>query len=94
MNGNRHANAGIRARELLEHEHVREEVRPRAAVLLGHTDTHEPELGELRVEVVGEAVLTIPRTCVRDDLRLGEVPGERPDRLLIGRELEVHRDGL
>ena len=90
MHRNRHANARIRAGELLEHEDVRQEVRPRAAVLLGHADTHEPELGELRVEIVGKPVLTIPLAGVRGDLRLGEVPGQRPDRLLIVRKLEVH----
>ena len=44
----RHPDAGVGARELLEHEDVREEVGARAAVLLGDADAHQPELGELR----------------------------------------------
>ena len=39
---------GVGARELLEHEHVGDEVRAGAAELLGHADAHQPELAELR----------------------------------------------
>ena len=49
----RHADAGVGARELLEHEHVGEEVRARAAVLAGHAHAHQPELAELREDVAG-----------------------------------------
>ena len=92
VDGDGDADARIRARELLEHEDVREEVRSRAAVLLGHAHTHQPELGELREQLVREAVLAIPLARVRDDLRLGELAGERLDRPLVGRELEVHQE--
>ena len=44
----RHAHARVGARELLQHEDVREEVRARAAVLLRDADAHQPELGQLR----------------------------------------------
>ena len=87
----RHPHAGVRARELLEHEDVREEVGARAAVLLGDAHAHEPELGELRDQLVGEAVLAVPVGRVRHDLRLGELAGQRLDRALVGGQLEVHR---
>ena len=48
VDGDRDADAGVRARQLLEHEDVRDEVRAGAAVLLGHADAHQPELAELR----------------------------------------------
>ena len=90
----RHADTGIRARELLEHENVGEEVRARSAVLLGHADAQKPQLGELRDQLVREAVLAVPVGGIRRDLRLGELARERSDRLLVGTQLEVHRSGL
>ena len=41
--------------ELLEHEHVGEEVRARAAVLLGDADAHQPELAERGEQLAREA---------------------------------------
>ena len=76
----RHPHTRIRARELLEHEDVGEEVRAGAAVLLGHAHAHEPELRELRQELVGEAMLAVPAGCVRGDLGLGQLAGQRLDR--------------
>ena len=87
----RHPHARVGARELLEHEDVREEVRARAAVLLRDADAHEPELGELREELVREAVLAVPGGGVRRDLRVRELAREPLDLALVGRELEVHR---
>ena len=45
VHGDRDADARVRARELLEHEDVGEEVGPRAAELGRHADAHQPELG-------------------------------------------------
>ena len=91
VHGDRHAHAGVGPRELLEHEDVREEVRACAAVLLGHAHAHQPELGELREELVREPVLAIPLRRVRRDLRVRELARERLDLALLGGELEVHR---
>ena len=44
----RDADTGIGPRQLLEHEHVGEEVRACAAELLGNAYPHQPELAELR----------------------------------------------
>ena len=84
------ANAGVRARELLEHEDVREEVRARAAVGLRHADAHQAELGQLREDLAREAVLAIPVGRVRRDLRVRELPRERLDLALVVGEREVH----
>ena len=91
VHGDRHADAGVRARELLEHEDVGEEVGAGAAELLGHADAHQPELGELPVELGGEAVLAVPGGRVRLDLGLREVARERLDLPLVVRQGEVHR---
>ena len=91
MHGDRDADARVAARELLEHEHVGEEVRAGAAVLLRHADAHQPELGELGEDVAREVVLAIPLGGVRLDLGADEVARERLDLLLLGGELEVHQ---
>ena len=90
VHGDGHADPGIRARELFEDEDVREEVCARAAVLLRHAHAHEPELRELREQLVREPVLAVPVRRVRRDLRVCELPGERLDGELVGGELEVH----
>ncbi len=90
VDGDGHADARVAARELLEHEDVRDEVGARAAVLLRHADAHEAELGELRVDVGWEVVLAVPLGRVRLDLGAHEVARERLDLPLLGREVEVH----
>ena len=88
MDGDRHADAGIRARQLLEDEDVGEEVRARPAVLLQDADAHQPELAELREEIAREAVLAVPLRGVRLDLRPGELPRQRLDLALLLAERE------
>ena len=82
--------SGVAPRELLEDEDVGEEVRAGAAVLLGHADAHQPELGELAEDLLREAVLAVPLGRVRLDLGRGELARERLDLPLLGAELEVH----
>src|SRR5262249_27940699 len=83
-----------RARQLLEHEDVREEVRAGAAVLLRNADAEEPELGEPREQLTGKAVRTVPVGRVRGDLGVRELARQRLDLALVGRELEVHARSL
>ena len=90
VDGDRHADARVRARELLEHQDVREEVRAGAAVLLRHADAHQAELAQLRQQRARKRVCTIPFGGVRLDLRGREIAGERLDLPLLRRELEVH----
>ena len=50
-----------------------------------------PSSASFGIELVREPVLAVPVGRVRDDLRLGELAGERLDRTLVGAQLEVHR---
>jgi hypothetical protein len=58
------------ARQLLDRDRVRERVGARAAVLLGDRHAHQPELGQLRDELVREAVLAVELGGDRRDLLL------------------------
>ena len=86
----RDADAGIRARELLEHQDVREEVGARAAVLLRHAHAQQPELAELAEQLAGKPCARSQADGVRLDLGLRELACERLDLALLGGELEVH----
>jgi hypothetical protein len=90
VHGDRHPHSGVRPRELLQHEDVGEEVRAGAAELLRHADAHEPQLGQLPVQVAREPVLAVPIGRVRLDLRLRELVRQALDLALLGRQLEVH----
>ncbi len=90
VHGDRHADAGVRARELLEHQDVREEARAGTAVLLRHADAHQAELAERSEQLAWKPVRAIPLGGVRLDLGPREVAGERLDLALLRRELEVH----
>ena len=86
----RHADAGVGARELLEHEDVREEVGARAAVLLRHAHAHQAELGELGEHLAREAVLAIPLGRVRLDLARAKSRVSAWISFCSARQLEVH----
>src|SRR5262249_13225682 len=85
-----YADACVCTRKLFEREDVRDEVRARSAVVLGHSGSHQPELGELREELAWKVVLPVPRRRVRLDLLAREVARERLDLTLLRGELEVH----
>ena len=85
-----HPHARVGARELLEHEDVRDEVGACSAELLGHADAHQAELAELREELPREAVLPVPVRGVRRDLGVGDLAGERLDLPLLVGQGEVH----
>jgi hypothetical protein len=89
VNRDRDTDAGVRARQLLEHEDVGEEIGAGAAVLLGHANTHQPELGQLAEQLAGEAVVAIPLRGVRVDLLCAEVARQRLDLALLRSQLEV-----
>ena len=90
VHGERHAHAGVGAGELLEDEHVGEEVGAGAAVLVGHADAHQPELAELGEDLLGEAVLAVPLGGARGDDLVGEAPGQLADlALLVGQLVAV-----
>ena len=90
VDGHGHADTRVGARELLEHEHVRDEVGPGAAELLGDAHAHQPDLSEGREELAREAVLPVPVGRVRPDLGIGDVARERLDLALLRGQGEVH----
>jgi len=68
MYRNGHPDAGVRARQLLEHQDVREKVCASSPVLLRHANTHQAQLRKPTVQLAGKMVLPIPFGCVRIDL--------------------------
>src|SRR5207302_1361115 len=90
VRGHRDRDRGVDPGQLLDGDRVRKRVGPRAAVLLGDRHPHQPELGELRHEVVGKAVLAVELRGYRRDLFLRELADGAADELVLGREVEVH----
>ena len=86
--GDRHRR--VDPRQLLDRDRVRERVPAAAAVLLGDRDAHQPELGHLGDELVGEAVLAVELLGDRRDLLVGERADGVADQLVLGGEVEVH----
>ena len=84
VHGDGDADAGVGARELLEHEDVGEEVRAGASELLGHAHAHQPELAELREYLPREGVVAVPRrpreARSRRRRTRGREPGSRAAR--------------
>ena len=83
----RHADTRVTARQLLQDQHVGEEVRARPAVLLGDADAHEPQVAEGGEDVGGKRVVPVPLGGVRHDLLVREPPRQRADLLLLGGQL-------
>ena len=83
MDGDGHPHAGVGARDLLQHQDVREEVRAGAAVFLRNAGAHQAELGELSEQVLRKVMLAVPLGGVRLDLGLRELARERLDLLLV-----------
>ena len=90
MHCNRDAHACVGARELLEHEDVRQEVGAGTAVLLRHADAEQAQLRELVEQLARERVGAIPISRVWLDLGGGDLTRDRLDLALLRRELEVH----
>jgi hypothetical protein len=78
-------------RELLDGDRVGQRVAARAAVLLGERDAHEPELAELRDDLVREALLAIELLGHRRDLVAGEVADGLLDEAVVVGQVEEHR---
>jgi hypothetical protein len=85
---------GVDPRQLFDGDRVRDRVGAGAAVLLGNRHPHQPELGQLGDEVVGEPVLPVELSCDRSDPRLRELAHGLTDELLLRRQVEVQVDSL
>ena len=90
VDGDGHTDSGIGARQLFEHEDVRQEVDAGAAVLLGYARTHQADLRELSEELTRKVVVAIPGGRIRLDLRAREIARQRLDLALVLRQIEVH----
>ena len=80
----------VDARQLLDRDRVGERVAAAAAVFLGDRDAHEPELGQLRDEVVGEAVLAVELLGDRRDPLLGELAHGLPESSCSSERSKFH----
>jgi hypothetical protein len=79
VDGERHAQSGVAARDLLERQHVRDEVGACAAVFGRDARAEQAQLAHLRQDVLGERVLAVPcRRLGRHDL-VGKAPREVAD---------------
>ena len=81
----------VDARELLDRDRVRERVRAGAAVLLGDRHSHQPQLRELRDDLVREALLAVELVGDGRDLVRGERAHRVANELVFFREVEVQR---
>ena len=90
MRGDRDRDGRVDTRELLDRDRVRDGVTAGAAVLLRYGETHEPEVAELRDELVGEAPGQVELLGDRLDTLLRERPNRVANQLLLGSQVEVH----
>src|SRR5690606_16445613 len=73
----------VRPRDLLDADGVALGVHPRAAVLLRDADAEQPEVRELRDDLLREALLLVPLPGVRKDLRAGELADGLAKELVV-----------
>jgi hypothetical protein len=64
-----------------------------AAVFLGDRNTHEPEFGETRDDVVGKSMLAVELLRDRGDPLLRELADRAAEQLVLVGEVEVHYYG-
>ena len=94
VRGDRDRDGRVDARQLLDRDRVRDGVGAAAAVLLRDRHPHQPELGQLGHQLVGEAVLAVELLRDRRDLLLGELADGVADELVLRLEVEVHAESL
>ena len=90
MRRHRDRDGRVDARQLLDRDRVGDGVAARAAVLLRDREAHEPELGELRDELVRKPSLLVQLGGDRRDPLARERSNRVADQLLLGCGIEVH----
>jgi hypothetical protein len=91
VDGDRHTDARVGSRKLLEHEDVADKVGAGTPVLLRNAHAEQARLAELRQQLPREAVRAVPRRRLGRDPLIGELPGDRLDLTLLRCQLEVHQ---
>ena len=81
----------LAALDLLARERLRDEVEPRAAVLLRDHDPEQAELGHALDHAHVQVMVDVVLDRVRQDARVHEVAHGALDQALLVGELEVHR---
>ena len=89
MRRDRDRDRRVDPRQLLDDDRVRDRVGAGAAVLLGDRHPHQAELGELRDELVGEALLAVELGRDGRDALARELAHGLADELLLLGEVEV-----
>jgi hypothetical protein len=90
VRAHRDRDGGVHPRELLDRDRVRERVAARSPDVLREWDPHQPELSELRDDLVRERLRAVELLRDRRHLALGELADGAADQLVVGREVEVH----
>ena len=85
---------GLAALDLLAGERLADEVHAGAAMLFGHDDPEEAELGHALDHAHVEVVVDVVLDRVRQDAFVDELPDGRLYLALLGRELEIHGTSL
>ena len=80
----------VDSRELLDRDRVTQRIAAGTAELLGERDPHQPELGHLGDELVGEAAFAVELLGDGRDAFDGEGAHGVAEQLLLGREVEIH----
>ena len=90
MRGDGDRDRRVEARELLDRERIGQRVGAGAAVLLRDRHPHQPEVGQLGDELVGEALLAVELLGDRSYAIERELSYRVPQQLVLGREVEIH----
>ena len=90
VRGDRDADRGVDAGQLLDRERVGERVGAAAPVLLRERDAHQPELAHLGDDLVGEALGPVELLRDRPHLLVGEVADGVAQQPLLVAQVEVH----
>ena len=93
MRGDGDRDRRVDPRQLLDHDRVRDRVGAGTPVFLGDRHAHQPELGELRDELVGEAGLPVELFGDRRDALLRELANGGADEFVLLGQVEVHAAG-
>ncbi len=92
MGGQNHACAAVHPGQLLHRDGIAHNVKPRAAVLLGIGDAHQPHLSQFFYGLGGETALLIHEDDVGLHLSLREGANLGPQLLVSLCGLEQHRE--